>query len=262
MTDMRHDSIDDALVRAGSIDLGSLESSAALQARVDRKYAVSADAAVDLIGRLIAEQPVSALTIDEATSFVYRSNYFDTPDRLLMRLAAGARRRRFKVRTRVYESPLSCVLEVKLNEGRGVTTKVRAPYDVNDALRLTDAGQQFVSAATASLASLGNLRLDPSVATRYVRSTLVIGGQQASRVTVDRRVEWASLRDVSAMQWGLVLAAVIVESKSSGPPTAADRLLRAAGHRPQRISKFGFANALDDPRLPSNRWHRLLRSSP
>jgi hypothetical protein len=258
---MRHDSIDDATARAAPIGLDALNASASLQDRVDRKYVTTAAVAVDLLRRLLADHAVSVLTIEGARSFDYRSNYFDTDDRLLLRLAAGARRRRFKVRTRVYEAPRSCVLEVKLREDRGVTAKLRAVYEPDDALRLTDAARQFVADATAHLPTLHNLALAPSVATQYRRSTLLIGGKHPSRLTVDRRLMWASLRDPSSLRWVPVLDDVIIESKSSGTPTDADRLLWATGTRPQRVSKFGLASVLDDPRLPSNRWHRILRDA-
>ena len=260
VTDVCRDSIDDACAGAAAIDLDSLNTLASLQARVDRKYIAGADVAAVLLDRLIADHDVAVLTIHGATSFEYRSNYFDTDDRVLLRLAAGARRRRFKVRTRVYSGPLSCVLEIKLREDRGVTSKLRAAYELDDALRLTDAGRQFVADATAHLPSLRNLALSPSVATRYRRTTLLIGGEHPSRLTVDRRLEWASLGDSSAMRWSPVLDDLIIESKSAGSPTDADRLLWAAGVRPERVSKFGLASVLADPRLRSNRWHRILRA--
>ena len=50
----------------------------------------------------------------------------------------------------------------------------------------------------------------------------------------------------------------IVETKSVGAPSAADRALWAIGCRPIRISKFGTSLAVLDPELPANRWTRAL----
>ena len=51
----------------------------------------------------------------------------------------------------------------------------------------------------------------------------------------------------------------VVETKAGATPSAVDRLLWAAGHRPVRLSKFATGLALLHPDLPANRWHRTLR---
>mgnify|MGYP007068800721 CR=1 FL=1 len=50
----------------------------------------------------------------------------------------------------------------------------------------------------------------------------------------------------------------IVEIKSAGPPTVADRWLWANGHRPLRLSKFGIGMVATYPALRGNRGHRAL----
>ena len=52
---------------------------------------------------------------------------------------------------------------------------------------------------------------------------------------------------------------LLVETKSAGPPTAADRFLWRAGVRPAAISKFCVGMATLDPSLPANKWNRILR---
>ncbi|MGH9225260.1 MAG: hypothetical protein ACRD2W_16090 [Acidimicrobiales bacterium] len=52
---------------------------------------------------------------------------------------------------------------------------------------------------------------------------------------------------------------LLLETKSSGPPTAPDRFLWAAGHRPTSVSKYCLALAALDPTLPANKWDRILR---
>ena len=52
---------------------------------------------------------------------------------------------------------------------------------------------------------------------------------------------------------------LLLETKSSGPPTTTDRFLWGAGHRPTSVSKYCLALAALDPTLPANKWHRTLR---
>jgi hypothetical protein len=51
----------------------------------------------------------------------------------------------------------------------------------------------------------------------------------------------------------------LVETKSTGAPTVADRLLWASGKRPVTISKFGVGMAALNRHLPANKWNRTLR---
>ena len=53
-------------------------------------------------------------------------------------------------------------------------------------------------------------------------------------------------------------ALAIVETKTPAAPSAADRWLWAAGHRPAVISKYATGMALLHPELPANKWHRVL----
>ena len=53
-------------------------------------------------------------------------------------------------------------------------------------------------------------------------------------------------------------ALAIVETKTPAAPSAADRWLWAAGHRPAVISKYATGMALLHPELPANKWHHIL----
>lgn len=53
-------------------------------------------------------------------------------------------------------------------------------------------------------------------------------------------------------------ALAIVETKTPAAPSAADRWLWAAGHRPAVVSKYATGMALLHPELPANKWHRAL----
>ena len=90
--------------------------------------------------------------------------------------------------------------------------------------------------------------------TSFVRTTL-LDRLDGSRATLDRDVslgvpdgEAVVLRDHS-----------ILETKSVGAATEADRWLWAHGHRPASFSKFCIGMALQHAELPANKWNRILR---
>jgi hypothetical protein len=77
----------------------------------------------------------------------------------------------------------------------------------------------------------------------------------AVRVTCDADLEWIDSERRNRRSRRIHL----VETKSTGAPTIADRLLWAAGQRPVTISKFGVGMARSTLRLPANKWNRTLR---
>ncbi|ACZ32209.1 conserved hypothetical protein [Xylanimonas cellulosilytica DSM 15894] len=249
---------DGALDALPPTSLPELDATAALQTRVDRKYALTAQEAACLLGALAPTARV--LEIDGVRRFGYASTYFDTPDLLSFHLAARRRRRRFKVRTRTYVDTGACFLEVKSRAARGLTVKHRQPHD--DAAHL-GAGVGFVAERLVAARTGGDTpgaraaSLAPVLATRFQRTTLLLPD---ARVTVDTGLVWTLLAHASGPHpRRAVLPLTVVETKSGGSPSSADRLLWRAGHRPDRISKYGAGLALLDPALPDHPWRRLLR---
>lgn len=245
------------LDRIAPVSLEELNATAALQTRVDRKYAVTPAEAHDLLTALAPTARV--LEIDGARSHTYSSTYFDTPDLLAFRLTARRRRRRFKVRTRTYVDSGACFLEVKCRGSRGVTVKHRQPHD--DAASL-GAGVGFVAdrlVATHSGGATPGARaasLTPVLATRFRRTTVLLPD---ARLTADTGLVWTLLTGSGGHGRSAVFPLTVVETKSAGSaPSSADRILWRAGHRPDRISKFGTGLALLDPTLPDHPWRRLL----
>ena len=90
--------------------------------------------------------------------------------------------------------------------------------------------------------------------TGYLRTTLASPANEW-RATVDQQLVGAG----PSHQPHRLGECLVVETKSSGPPTPLDRALWARGHRPERISKFAVAMAMSQPGLPANRWNRVLR---
>ena len=244
--------LDPALRRLPPMDLAELLERAALQTRRDRKYLLPLGSVRALLDRLAPDTRV--LEIDGRRSFGYRSLYFDTPDLLGYRLTALRRRVRFKVRTRLYEESGECWLEVKTPGSRENTVKWRLPHD--PAARTTlGAGRSFVDEVLAGhrVPDARHLTLVPTLTTRYDRATLYLPAS-GSRVTVDTDLLW----DDGAHALRRPRLAV-VETKTGSSPSAMDRLLWRAGHRPVRVSKYATGLAALRPELSAVPWRRVLR---
>ncbi|WP_282948719.1 polyphosphate polymerase domain-containing protein [Cellulomonas endometrii] len=246
-----------SLAHLPGIDLAELQETAALQTRVDRKYVLPL-AALPAVLRALPDG-TRRLVIDGRDTFGYESVYFDTPDLDAFRLAAGRRRRRFKVRTRTYRDTGGCWLEVKTRGARGTTVKDRREHDpaarasigdalgfVLDTLRRQGVGVPEVDGATV---------LRPTLTTQYRRRTLHL--PDGARLTVDTGLEW--LGPGPSGPSAAVPAHAVVETKSVAGASSADRALWALGHRPSRISKYATGLVVLDPALGGRPWRRTVR---
>lgn len=238
----------DALNRLDAIDLDELTALADLQTRRDRKYLVPTVYVSSLVQRIQGR----ALEIDGARSFRYESVYFDTPDLRCYFDAARRRPRRFKVRTRAYLDGNECMVEVKCRDGRNRTVKHRHPYALDRRTELDDAARGFVGALqpAAPTAAL----LVASLAVSYRRATIVLRSGEA-RITIDVGLTWRQ-SDLPPLE---LPDLSIIETKTTGAPSTADRLLWRDGHRPIVISKYCTGLAALSPELPANKWHRTLQ---
>lgn len=236
------------------IDLDDLVAVAGLQTRIDRKYVLEAAALTSVLAGL--DPATRVLEIAGTRAMAYESVYFDTPDLLSYRMAAHARRRRFKLRTRSYLDTADSFLELKTRGGRSTTVKERLTYDLSDRDILTAAGRSYADDALLGLGidRPGRLALQPTLVTRYRRVTLHQPGS-AGRATVDTGLTWEQ-DDGSRLDLPRL---AIVETKSGSRISEVDRLLWAHGHRPATISKFGTGLAALRRDLPSNKWSRVLR---
>lgn len=233
-----------------AISLDDLNTAAALQERIDRKYVVHGDVLVAMIDAL--GNRLAALDIDGRRHFGYESVYFDTGDFDSYLGAARQRRRRFKVRTRTYLDAGTTMLEVKTRGSRGLTIKQRQAHSFERRCSLGGEGRVFVDEMTERR-GLGG-RLLPTLTSEYSRTTLV-DLDDVARLTIDadlRCTDWTGADFVLADRF-------VVETKSAGTPSTADRWLWSNGVRPDKISKFGTGLAALHPELPSNKWHQTLQ---
>ena len=234
-----------------SVGLEEVVEEAANLTRVDRKYLVDRD----LAGSFLAGLPESfrVLTIDGRRTTSYSSVYFDTPRLDACRDHVQRRRRRWKVRSRMYVEDRLCRFEVKTRDGRGVTHKSVALShpDQHGLLGLVEAA--FITNALrergvdVDVASLG-----PSMRVDYERLTLA-DTTASLRVTLDWGVE-------CALDGGRVWVDedwVLVETKGGLRPSPADALLGSLGARPRSFSKYVSAASLLREDIPDNDVRRL-----
>ena len=243
------------------IGLGDLNRRAALLTRVDRKYVLGLEEARRVLA--LVDPASRLLSIDGLDVSAYSTTYYDTPGLDAFSMTARPRRRRFKVRTRLYLDSGQAFLEVKTRGPRGTTIKERqriAPHEAGGPL--TDAHRRWMADRLERVGRPGAAQeVEPVLRGSYSRSTLLLPGGRA-RATIDSELRWTSLRHVGAGDGeGANLEAsdfVIIETKSGSTPSALDHLLWERGHRPARISKYATAMAILDPSLPRNRWTRTL----
>lgn len=237
------------------IDLAELIELGSLQTRVDRKYALAAaDAAMAL--ELVDPTTTRMLEVGGVSNLGYTSTYLDTEGLDTFLLAARGRRRRFKVRTRRYESTGASFLEVKTRH-REQTVKYRLPGDHIRHGRLGTEGRSFVDEVlwAAGVRDVWAKALRTSLRVDYRRVTL-FHEPSASRVTIDTDLTWW---DVRTHAWLSRPELAIIETKSAGRASGMDRLLWSMGRREDRISKYATALAAMHPHLPSNKWRPVLK---
>lgn len=240
----------ETLARLPSIGLGDVLALADLQVRQDRKYLVPTATVNLMLADLGAS--LAALEIAGRREFGYESVYFDSPDLLTYRMHARGRPRRFKVRTRTYVDSGQCMVEVKSEGLRGQTVKARLAHPYVQRHVLTASAREFVR---THVPTVDPDTLAESMLTAYSRRTLVdVAG--AHRLTLDTDLAFvAGDRRVVGPE-----ELVLVEIKSAGPPTPADRWLWWHRLRPVSVSKYCLGAALVDPTLPASRWSRVLRT--
>ena len=270
--------LDTALAGVDPVSLPELNANAELLSRVDKKYILSEEAAVHVLAELAEHSRV--LQITGGRSFDYSSVYYDTAARDSYLSNAHGRSNRFKVRTRLYRNSGERFLEIKTKDGRGHTVKQRIPAasgagggpagggpagggPAGGPARTSLIGGvqhlSFIESVLTSPRFPANLaaRLQPCLHNSYTRRTLLLPDN--SRLTCDSSIRWTDLFN-SATQTATIPGFVIIETKSAGQVSAADRVLWAAGIRPTSVSKFGAGTAALARHLPHNRWYRVVRN--
>ncbi|MFE0381697.1 polyphosphate polymerase domain-containing protein [Streptomyces inhibens] len=253
-----------ALVRAAMaarpVPLADVQARAELLTRFGTSYLVPVEVfavfAAELTDRRRPGGPFAALCINGRRWFRYHSLYYDTPDLRSFHDHRQGSRLRYKIRERRYEDTGERQFEIKLKGRRGETVKHRQPLLPGDAA-LGPAPRGFLaSVLDRAYGIAAPTDLGRSLETDYTRATLVADGQ---RITCDAALlcrDPENGRTVRA-DGGLVL----VETKTTGRPTEADRLLHGYGVRPAAFTKYcGGLSALR-PELAAGHCRRAVRTA-
>jgi hypothetical protein len=233
------------------ISLAEVLAAAPATVRVDRKYIVPVPVAQEFVGAL--PEDYRLLEVDGRSWTSYRSTYFDTADRLTCRAHVQRRRRRWKFRSRLYVEDALCRLEVKVQDGTGLTRKYFHEIDAYGHGQVDSDGLAFLSRQLEAFGFTDVGAVAPVVDVAYQRATLA-APEAGQRVTVDHGVRCELNGHVVELDAGHV----IIETKGGMVPGKADALLRDLGQRPRSFSKYVASVSLTEPLIADNDIRRLV----
>jgi hypothetical protein len=204
-----------------------------LQHRVDSKHIAPRASLEPLLAAIAPTHRV--LEVAGSRVQTYDSVYFDCPRLSAYRAHLQGRRRRYKIRTRLYETTGFCALEIKLKGPRGMTLKERLPDPSAGHGALSGAELEFVDLHLCEAYGKPAPRpLTATLRTRFERLMLV-DPTAGERITVDFDLRYGAADD---LRIGLRPDYVVVETKSRTGRGPAELALRGLGSRPRRVSKY------------------------
>ena len=263
-----------------------------LMNRVDTKYLVDEALCMELLERAADQYYVQI--IDDCRACRYATLYYDTPQWDMYHLHHNRRLTRQKIRTRTYVETGVTYLEVKNKSNKGRTHKRRMTLD-----------RSLFAAAATDTAAADFLRrearyapetLSPSLATRFVRVTLV-NRAMTERLTIDFDLHFDNVRaadggnkdmnsrgdmdmngrgnnGMTGMDNGFRPAAeashghtaslgrlVVIELKQGAlAPSPMKQLLAQLRVKPFKLSKYCIGEALTNPLVKHNRFKAKIRA--
>lgn len=213
------------------LSLEDLVEAAALMHRTDRKYIAPLDTVRALVADLADTHHV--LQINDRRYTTYRTLYWDTDGFEAARSHVQKRRRRWKVRSRLYVEDGLCRIEVKTKDNRGETQKVMGMSDPERYGLLGGEEADFVAFHLASHPEVRVEDLVPAAEVCYTRATLcdITAG---TRVTID----WKLVCHLETGDVWMDESYALIETKGPSTPGVADRALNQLGTRPRSFSKY------------------------
>lgn len=232
------------------VGLETLVEHAALMQRTDRKYVVPIDAAHELVSEIADTHRV--LRIKKRRYTTYRTLYFDTADFGSVRAHVKRRRRRWKVRSRLYVEDQLCRVEVKTKDNRGETVKVMGISEPERYGILSGGDRDFVEFHLASFPDTDVEDLVPSAEISYTRATLS-DLHAGTRVTID----WGLGAHLDAGDVWLDDQYALIETKGPASLGRADKTLHRLGIRPRPLSKYTAAATMVSADISDNDVRQL-----
>lgn len=255
-----------------------------LMNRVDTKYLVDEALCMELL-ELAADQYYVQI-IDDCRACRYATLYYDTPQWDMYHLHHNRRLTRQKIRTRTYVETGVTYLEVKNKSNKGRTHKRRMALD-----------RSLFAAAATDTAAADFLRrearyapeaLSPSLATRFVRVTLV-NHAMTERLTIDFDLHFDNVRaadggnkdmngrgdngmtgmdncfrpaaEASHGHTASLGRLVVIELKQDAlAPSPMKQILAQLRVKPFKLSKYCIGEALTNPLVKHNRFKAKIRA--
>ena len=257
------DPIVTTLEELSSISLDVLTSQAELLHRFDTKYLIHVNQLPELYTTLADR--MSVLEHEGLRCAPYTTRYFDTPNLRTYHDHLKGRRKRFKVRTRYYQTPNDGFLEVKIKKPRGQTLKVRWPYDVSSLA--SELGGSEISLINATLRDSFISEIDEplirTLDTTFSRTTL-FDTSSLERVTIDTQLvaTLCSNTDHNAGETpsiDLGQHCAIIEIKSPTKVGDTHRIFTHLGIHQTSISKYCVGLSALRPDLINAPWREALR---
>ena len=144
-------------------------------------------------------------------------------------------------------------LEVKVQDGTGLTRKFFHQIDADDHGRVDDRGRAFLLQQLEDAGFVDVGPVGPVVDVGYRRATLAAPGA-GHRATIDHGVRCERSGRVVELDHGHV----IIETKGGLVPGPADTLLRDLGQRPRAFSKYAASMSLIEQGIADNDIRRLV----
>ena len=260
-----------------------------LMNRVDTKYLVDEALCMELLERAADQYYVQI--IDDCRACRYATLYYDTPQWDMYHMHHNRRLTRQKIRTRTYVETGVTYLEVKNKSNKGRTHK-RLDRSLFAAAATDTAAADFLRRE----ARYAPETLSPSLATRFVRVTLV-NRAMTERLTIDFDLHFDNVRaadrkdmntigpgdmdingcgnnGMTGMDNGFRPAAeashghtaslgrlVVIELKQDAlAPSPMKQILAQLRVKPFKLSKYCIGEALTNPLVKHNRFKAKIRA--
>lgn len=244
------------------ITLSDLTAQAELMRRYDTKYLLHINQLPELYTAL--SSTMSVLEHQETRCTPYTTTYFDTTDLRSYHDHLKGRRKRFKVRTRHYESPHDGFLEIKIKKPRGQTQKVRWPYDITVIDDILGPNEMLLINETLrdALYSETHETYGHVLRTTFNRTTL-FDPNSLERITIDTALQatvcGSAIRHPEKMSVDLGQHCAVIEIKSPVKLGNTHRTFAQLGIRPAKISKCCASLSALRPDLVGSPWRAALR---
>lgn len=247
-----------------AISLSKLTSQGELLRRYDTKYLLHLHQLPEIYTQLSSQ--MSILDQNGVRCSPYATTYFDTKDLRTYHDHLKRRRKRFKIRTRFYDTPERGYLEIKIKKPRGQTLKVRWEQNLVPQTKELSAVQlQLVNSALRD-AFYEEIR-EPyfsTLQTTFNRTTL-FDELSRERLTIDTQLnatlisESTSSMNSDNRSINLGEHCAIIEIKSPTKVGPTHRLFTQLGIRPSSVSKYCVSMTALHPMLNGAPWREPLR---